>query len=207
MEGKGSVSAGKYLSFVFDLDGTLFTVPVDWKDVRKELERIIGHPLENSPLFNQLHRIIAENPGIRSPVFSAIDSFELQVASRSQPKPGAVQLLQTLARSSRPMALVTMQGRAICDELLRRHDLDRFFSVKVTREYSLDRSEQILKVIDEIGAESAKTLFIGDLPNDVVCARRSKVDVAIVGRNGRSMEPRPDYAFDSFAELRTVISI
>ena len=207
MEGKGSVSTGRYLSFVFDLDGTLFTVPVDWKGVRKELERIIGHPLENSPLFNQLHRIIAENPGIRTRVFSAIDSFELEAAPRSEPKPGAVELLQSLSKSSRPVALVTMQGMAICDELLRRHEVDRFFSVKVTREYSLDRSEQILKVIDEMGAVSATTLLIGDLPNDVVCARRSNVDVAIVGKNGPRMEPRPDYAFDSFAELRAVISV
>jgi phosphoglycolate phosphatase-like HAD superfamily hydrolase len=207
VEGKGTVSVRKYLSFVFDLDGTLFTVPVDWKGVRREVERITGRPLESSPLFNQLDGIIAENPKIRSPIFSAIDSFELEAARHSRPKPGAVDFLESLAKSSKPVALVTMQGRAICDELLSRHDLDRFFSAKVTREYSLDRSEQILKVIDEIGAEPATTLLIGDLPNDVFCARRSKVDVAILGKNGPRMEPRPDYAFDSFAELRAVISI
>lgn len=207
MEGKGAVKARKYLSFVFDLDGTLFSVPVDWKGVRREVERIIGHPLESSPLFNQLYRIIAENPDIRLSVFSAIDSFELQAAPRSQPKPGAVEFLESLTKSSTPVALVTMQGRAICEELLRRHDVDKFFSAKVTREYSLDRSEQILKVMDEMGAAPATTLLVGDLPNDVVCARRSKVDVAILGKSALRMEPRPDYAFGSFAELRVVISI
>jgi phosphoglycolate phosphatase-like HAD superfamily hydrolase len=204
LEGKSAVGAPPYRSFVFDLDGTLFTIPIDWIRVRSEIERTIGRKLGGASLFNQLSALIASNPEIRAPVFSVVDSFELQAEAQAQPKPGAIDFLASLAQRSK-LALVTMQGRAICETLLARYKMERYFVSKLTREYSLDRSDQILEAIRSMGSTPRDTLFVGDLANDVVCARRSNVDVAIMGK-GATSGPTPDYRFTSFAELAAFLT-
>lgn len=49
MKGKDSVSLKDYAADVFDLDGTLFTIPVDWVKVREEVGKMAGAPMRIQP--------------------------------------------------------------------------------------------------------------------------------------------------------------
>ena len=198
------MNAREYRCFVFDMDGTLFSIPVDWTSARREVERISGQRLDRRHLFVQIREIVARRPDLRSPLFTSIDSFEMKAAPGAKPLEGAIDLIATLAGGSK-LALVTMQGNQVCRELSRAYGLEKYFGAFVTRENSLDRGEQILMAIRAVNSSTQITLFIGDTANDVSSARRVKIDVAIMG--GRSpAELTPDHSFLSYGELRAFLA-
>lgn len=203
MEGESSVRVGEYGSYIFDLDGTLFTIPVDWRSVRSELATAIGEQIGETPLFLKLNEVTSSRPGLREKVFQIIESYELRAVESAKPMPGASELLYSIFEMAK-LALVTLQGRRVTDDILRRHKLAELFEVVVTREESMDRVEQIQLAMKELGAKPAEVLFAGDRLNDVISARRAGVDVVLVGRS-QATDPRPDYSFPSLMELKAYL--
>lgn len=203
MEGKSSVNARGFRSFVFDLDRTLVTIPIDWISVRKEVERVSGERLDRTLMFPQLRQILARRPELRGSLFSMIDSFELKAAGGTKLVDGAIDLLASLSRRSK-IALVTLQGKPVCKEISRILGLNSFFSAQITREDSLDRGEQILMAVRAINSSPEIALFVGDMENDVIGARKARVEVAIMGNRAMAGQ-RPDYSFLSFADLKAFL--
>ena len=204
MEGKNSVNVGEYPSYIFDLDGTLFAIPVDWTAVRRELSSLLGVSMDGAPLFQTVSEMVESSPSLRTRAFAVIDSYELRVVDSATPMPGASELLYALFEASK-LALVTMQGRPTAEGILRRNKLADLFEVVVTREDSLDRADQIRMVINSLGVEPSSVLFTGDRLNDVVCGKKAGVDVALVGRT-RPQEPKPDYFFRTLAEFQAYLT-
>ena len=198
------MSTKEYKSFIFDLDGTLFTIPVDWQGVRAELAALTGGPMDGSPLFLRLEELIAERPSLKSEAFSIIDAHELRAADRAEPLPGAVDLLYALFEIG-TVALVPLQGRQALDRILQKHGLSELFEATISREESLDRAGQLTIALGRLGRRPSDALFMGDRLNDVVCARRVGVDVALVGR-GVQGDLRPDYSFPSLVELKSFVA-
>lgn len=197
------MNAREFRSFVFDLDRTIVTIPVDWIAVRKEVERVSGEKLDRTLVFLQLRQILARRPELRDSLFSVLDFFELKAAEGTKSMDGAFDLLTVLSGRSK-MAMVTMQGKPVCREISRIFGLGGFFGAQITREDSLDRGEQILSAVRAINSSAEITLFVGDMENDVVGARKARVQVAIIG-NRPIIAQRPDYSFLNFTELKSFL--
>jgi phosphoglycolate phosphatase-like HAD superfamily hydrolase len=200
MERKGLVSLKDYAAYIFDLDGTLFTIPVDWLKVREEVSKMAGAPIGNTPLFLNVEQLISIRPSIRETLFAMLDQHELKAVAAVSPMSGAFELLSHLSKVAK-LGLVTMQGSAACDKILGRHHLGKLFDVIVTREDSLDRTVQLRIALQSLSSSPKDTLFTGDRLNDVVCGRMAGVDTALVGRDP-SGDTRPDYAFPALAMLK-----
>ncbi|MDV3244186.1 MAG: HAD hydrolase-like protein [Nitrososphaerales archaeon] len=200
MEGKSALKPTDFENFIFDLDGTLFTIPIDWAAVRRELATLIQEPIEGTPLFLRLQQVISGRPSLKESIFAVVESHELRAVASAKPMPGAVDLLYSLFEVSK-LALVTLQGRRACDEILRRHKLADLFEAVITREDSLDRALQLEAALNRLGIRPRAALFAGDRLNDVVCARRVGVPVALVGREA-SADAKPDYTLASLTELK-----
>jgi HAD superfamily hydrolase (TIGR01549 family) len=200
LEGKGPVSLKDYAAYVFDLDGTLFTIPVDWLKVRDEVEKMSGTPVGNVPLFSKVEQLISVRPSIKETLFAMLDMHELKAMSAVAPVDGAFELLSHLSKAAM-LGLVTMQGSAACDRILGRHHLGELFDVIVTREDSLDRAVQLRIALQMMSSSPEDTLFTGDMLNDVVCGRRAGVHTALVGKDP-SGDTKPDYAFLTLAVLK-----
>lgn len=175
----------KYSAIIFDLDGTLMTIPVDWDSVRRELRELFGSEEPFVPLFKAIEEKVGGRPDTRAGVFSMIDKYELAVAPKSRLVDGARELLEFVGKRA-SLALVTMQGRRACEELIERHGLSGRFQATLTREDSLSRSRQLRTAMDKLSASPERTFFVGDRMNDANEARRVNLQVALVG--GR----RPD---------------
>lgn len=193
-----------FSDFVFDFDGTLFRLPVDWEAVRGNLRSVLGSDSSFAPLFGELARVLGEKPELRGPAFGAIDSFEVAGAALAEPVEGAPDLLRELSRRGK-VAIVTMQGRMALGAVLAKFSLDEVPSATVTREDSLERSAQIVEAMGRIGAAREGTLFVGDRVNDVVGGRKAGVKVAVVGRTITG-QVRPDYNFLTVGELSRFLS-
>ena len=194
------MSLKDYAAYIFDLDGTLFTIPVDWLKVREEVSKMAGAPIGDTPLFLKVDQLISVRPSIRGTLFAMLDLHELKALAAAAPVSGAFELLSHLSKVAE-LGLVTMQGSTACDKILGRHHLGELFDVLVTREDSLDRAVQLRIALRSLSSSPKDTLFTGDRLNDVVCGRRAGVDTALVGREP-SGDVRPDYAFPALAMLK-----
>jgi phosphoglycolate phosphatase-like HAD superfamily hydrolase len=195
MERKGPLGVGQYSAYVFDLDGTLFALPVDWHGVRADLGRLTGEPAEGKPIFETINAIVRARPDLLGRVFSIVESYELKAVDGSKPIEGALDLLNLLSGSSR-LALVTLQGRMACRRILMDNRVFDLFETMVTREDSLDRAEQLLLTIRRLKVPRQDLLFVGDRLNDVASAMRARVDVALVGKIAPD-SLKPNYCFPS----------
>jgi phosphoglycolate phosphatase len=187
-------------NFVFDLDGPLFILPVDWLAVRNELAALTKEPIDGTPLFQKVQQILTVRPALRESVLHLVESHELKAIDSLKPLPGAAELVSSLFEVGR-LALVTLQSARVCNEILAKHKMLDLFEAVVTREDSLDRATQLEAALNRLGVRPRDALFVGDRLNDVVCARRVGVPVALVGR-AESQEPRPDFSFPTLLDLR-----
>lgn len=203
MEGKGPLKGRGYSAFVFDLDGTLVNLPVDWLAVRHDLAEAAGETIDGTPLFSKLAEILARRPQLRPALFGVVDAHESRAAEAAAPIPGALELVRSL-EGRHALGLVTMQGRLATGMVLDRFSLRGCFRLSLTREDSLDRAEQLLSAVRGLDADPASVLFVGDRLNDVVSARRARVGVAIVGREITG-QVRPDYEFRDYSGLRAAL--
>lgn len=186
--------------FIFDLDGTLFTLPVDWAAVRNDFASIAGEPIADKPLFQEVQRVVAARPALKQGILSMIESHELKAVNSARPMPGSVDLVYSLFEVSK-LALVTLQSKRACEEILRRHKLFDLFEAVVAREDSLDRAAQLEAALNRLGVLPRDAFFVGDRLNDVVCAKKVGITVALVGK-GTASEPKPDFRFSELSELR-----
>ncbi|MBI3840821.1 MAG: HAD family hydrolase [Thaumarchaeota archaeon] len=198
------MKAEKFGAYVFDLDGTLFRIPVDWEAVRGSLRKIFATDSQFIPLFESLREHLGNDPARRAEAFAAVDSLELKAVEACEPLPGALDLVSGL-RSRAKLGLVTMQGRKAYDRIAMEHGLASAFAVSVTREDSLDRAEQLLSALGRLGVDRGEALFIGDRLNDVFSAQKAGVKVALVGRTGTG-DSRPDFSFANLSDLAAFLA-
>ncbi len=186
--------SGDIDAVVFDLDGTLFHLPVDWKAVRHDLEASHGSGFGDAPIFVRLGELSRSEPGALPGLFAVIDSYEVKAAEDASPVAGSLALLSG-ARSRHPLALVTMQGTKATARVLARFGLVDFFAAVLTREDSLSRAAQILSACRTLGALPPRTLFVGDKRSDLEDGRAAGAKVALVGRRAS-----PGWGADYYSE-------
>jgi HAD superfamily hydrolase (TIGR01549 family) len=150
------------VAVVFDLDGTLACLPIDWEALFEEFRRIM-HVDVVRPVVDVVSRV---DKRTRREVFAAWDRAELAIYQNATPCGEGMQLYRE--STGKPMALVTLQGRAVVARLLEKFGLK--FEVMVTREDSLFRAEQLRSVIGKLGVPAKDLLFVGNAESDAAAA-------------------------------------
>ena len=205
LEGESALNARDAKAFVFDLDGTLATIPVDWEAVRERLKAVTGRREELRPIFPTIGDVIAKEPKLGAPIFAAIDEFEWEAVPRSRLYDGASALLSVLAERAR-VSLVTMQGRRSAMKVLEMFDLKQFFSHCFTREDSMDRAEQLKMALSSMKADRSSSVFVGDRLNDLNAAKKVGVPFVLVRTHGDDPDDEDIPVYHSLAEFAAAVS-
>jgi HAD superfamily hydrolase (TIGR01549 family) len=149
---------------VFDLDGTLVHVPIDYQALFSEFRHIMRVP-EVRPLVESISKLDGKT---RETVFRAWDDAELAVLGNVAANEEGVNIYTQLKDKRR--ALVTLQGKAVVKEILKQHGLT--FDFVLTREDSLFRTEQLTKAIDLLKVKPGSILFVGNADSDASAAEK-----------------------------------
>jgi FMN phosphatase YigB (HAD superfamily) len=184
--------------YVFDMDGTLISLPVEWDKVRAELRRLTGTSIAFAPFFLDVQNIVAKDPLLMGPIMRTIDEYESRAVPRATLEVGATGALKALSGRAK-LSLVTMQGRAACDRILERLGIGGYFASSFTREDSMDRTAQLNLALESLGAKQAEAIFVGDRINDLKASRAAGVRFVMIRK--RPDSPPADALYRSMAEF------
>jgi HAD superfamily hydrolase (TIGR01549 family) len=150
---------------IFDLDGTLIHLPIDYEKLFQEFRKIM-HAENVQPITEVVSKL---DKNTQQQVFREWDKTELAAAANiTINKQG----METYKRfSTKPKALVTMQGKAVVENILARLKLS--FDITVTREDSLNRAQQLENAAEKLKIQLVNILFVGNTENDALAAKKT----------------------------------
>lgn len=149
---------------IFDLDGTLVDLPINYWAMEADFKQIIG-VAHVRPILKTIAEIT--DPQTRKRVFDTWERHEMAVAQKTILHEEGIRIYR--AHVSEPMALVTLQGRKVTAVLLDRFKLS--FGAVVTREDSFNRAEQLKMASQNLKVPLREVLFVGNSDNDAESAR------------------------------------
>ena len=149
---------------IFDLDGTLVSLPIDYPALYAEFRKILG-----VQTIEPLTKTVATlNNVLKRKVFEKWTRAELAILPKMRVVKEGIELYGQY--SEIPKALVTMQGRKTVERIL--YILGLSFEAVTTREDSLDRTAQIILALEKLGLKPENVVVIGDRETDKTAAEK-----------------------------------
>jgi phosphoglycolate phosphatase len=171
-----------YDAVVFDLDGTVARLDVDWPRVDRETASIVEdhgfEPTESAWAALDL----ADEAGFGG-IHELLCDHERRGAERSTRLPAADDLL-ALADDGVATAVCSLNCEAAVRIALNAHGLADAVGATVGRDSVGTRKPDpgpLLAAIDRVGADRERALFVGDSERDELTAERAGVDYRYVG--------------------------
>ena len=169
------MSDAEYAGVVYDLDGTLVTLAVNWDAVANDVIRVYedaGIDATGAGLWSLLED--AEEHGIADAVEAAISRHEREGARRSR----RCGLADELADRSVPIGVCSLNCEAACRIALETHGLAADVDAVVGRDSVATHKpdpEPLVATLAALGVEPANALFVGDSLRDKKTANRAGV--------------------------------
>ncbi|MFW6321574.1 MAG: HAD family hydrolase [Halohasta sp.] len=170
----------EYEAVVYDLDGTVVELAVDWQAVADDVMAVYdgaGINATGADLWDLLER--AERHGIESEVESAISRHEHAGARDSR----RLSLADELLDRSVPVGVCSLNCERACRIALDTHDLTPGVDAVIGRD-SVDTHkpdpEPLLAALRQLGVDPDDAVFVGDSPSDGTTAERAGVDFRFV---------------------------
>lgn len=165
-----------YAGIVYDLDGTLVRLRVDWDAVTDDVVaryEAAGLTADERDLWELLHR--APEHGLGDVVEETIASHEREGARRSERLP----IADELAGFDGPAAVCSLNAEDACRIALETHGLDDAVDSVIGRDTVSKlkpEPEPLLAAVEGIGVSPSAALFVGDSDSDRVAAERAGLD-------------------------------
>lgn len=175
-DGSGSADADEtFEAVVYDLDGTLVTLAVDWDAVATEVIGVYadaGIDATGAGLWSLLEN--AAEHGIADRVEDVISRHEREGARRSR----RCEHADELPTRTVPVGVCSLNCEAACRIALAEHGLAEYVDATVGRDSVATHKpdpEPLLATVNFLGVAPENALFIGDSPRDEETAERAGV--------------------------------
>ena len=149
---------------VFDLDGTLIHLPIDYERLFREFGRIMK-TTEMRPLAKTIAKL---NEKAKKEIFEVWDDAELAASANVTVNNEGFALYKKF--SEKRKALVTLQGKTLVKNVRERLGLS--FDFVVTREHCLNRIEQLRIAAKKLRIPFQNITFVGNTDDDFLAAKK-----------------------------------
>lgn len=162
----------EYDAIVYDLDGTLVHLAVDWDEVAQDGAAFLeskGVDAGGVDLWAMLE--MAAEIGERDAIEGIISEYECRGAEQSTRLPTADDLPQTV-----PVAVCSLNCEQACRLALEQHDIAEYVEVVIGRDTVPTEKpdpEPLLTAVQRLGVAPDRSLFIGDSERDELTAQRA----------------------------------
>jgi len=174
----------KITKVIFDIDGTLVLLPIDWSMVIARIRSeenvsaltFLGFiaKYHGSEVFWRIHRFL--------------ESLEINAVDRLVILDNSSEILRKLCGRI-DLGFITMQSRSAAKKVLSKLEIDKCennLGVLSSREDAATRVEQIAKVLKVLNANPKEVLFIGDKVLDAVASTINGINAIVILRNLKS---------------------
>lgn len=157
--------------FIFDLDGTIVKLPINWTEVKKKIRKILktNHPL--TPLIPSIEELVADSE-LKKRIYKTIDNEEIKVVKKLKFDEEIVKVFKTLKKLGYKLVLVTLQGHKPAIEALNRLNIREYFDLIISRDENKNREEQIKIALRTMNVEPTKAIIVADKFKDMSVARK-----------------------------------
>ncbi|MFT4921616.1 MAG: phosphoglycolate phosphatase-like HAD superfamily hydrolase [Haloarculaceae archaeon] len=172
----------EYDAVVYDLDGTLVRLNVDWDDVTADAATILsarGVDTEGMTLWDILEH--AEENGYRGKIEERIAEHEREGARTSRDLPLTAELPAEV-----PVGVCSLNCEAACRIALEIHGIDSYVDAIVGRDTVASHKpdpEPLLEAIRALSVDPSRALFVGDTERDEETAQRAGVPFQYVANH------------------------
>ena len=157
---------------IFDLDGTIVRLDIDWVKLKKELIQKFG------PDFKYIDRgLEGANRKIQKEAYKIIETHELKNIVNLIPQEKIIEIVRSL-RDKR-LAIFSTNMKKTVNLTLERLNLKDFFPVIIAKEDVLKHKphpEGLLRILELTGVNKERAVYVGDLEKDFEAGRRAGIE-------------------------------
>ena len=168
----------KVQGIIFDLDGTLVELPVNWREVISSVENMLGIKVRS--LLELYPKIWGTEK--YELVSRMVERFEMASLDGFRFLDDSPQLLRDLS-SKYQLGLITFQGINVAKRITEMIGINGL--LMATRDDAPTRIEQISRIVSATRYEFEDFLVVGDLLNDVYSALKVGCHAVLVDRYNR----------------------
>ncbi len=211
----------RYRAVLFDLDGTLVDSYTALAEAVNHARRTHGlHELNAARIrdlvgdgIEKLLQRAFERTDVPRSVHDAFESrYDEICCSESKVLADVETTLEHLAKLGVKMAVCTNKPTFFSKKILDFLELSRHFQSIVGPDVAGARkpeAQHLLVTLQSVACDPRDTLFVGDMPIDVLAARNSGIDVAVVATGSSSIEQlvaaKPDHVLERFGDLLKIV--
>jgi len=182
---------------LFDLDGTLVRLPIDYRAMRDELKSVArryGLHSEFKPLLEEIKRLSCLHPDgdkLREECLRVVKAYEFEGASRAQLLKGVKECLHMLKEKGIKIAVVSNNSKESVERALEVAGVRDFVDLLIGRTNLTDVKPDpslIVKALNGLGVKADKVVFVGDSESDMIAAGKAGVRFIKVDSTSNSIQ-------------------
>jgi len=182
---------------IFDMDGTIFTSNIDWKDVKQKLN------IEGTSILEKIYN----GKTVDIEALKYLEEIERKNIHESEPIPGLPEFFNKIAEREIKTSLVTNNSRKNAEYLLGKHGFH--FNTLITRDENMWKpSPTAFKfLMNKFKISPENTITIGDSDFDVTASVKADISDVYIIDNAviTGKYPIEIMYFKDFQDLSTII--
>ena len=157
---------------VFDLDGTLIQLPINYKKIQKNLKQLFNTSNNLTPLIPTIIKLSQNDPEKVKTSFNLICEEEILASKNFKIMDNAIEILKFIKSKNLSLCLVTMQCQNALEKIIDDLQISNLFDSIISRDISVDRQKQIELSLEKIDLMPSEVLVIGDRLHDVESGKK-----------------------------------
>ena len=185
---------------IFDMDGTLIELMLDFQDIREQLAIRSEDGI--------LEAIAAMPPDQRTQAEDRLVQIERQTAEQARLMPDALETLAAIHSENIKTALLTRNTRASMQTVIEKFDLQ--FDLAWSREDGpiKPKPDSVLKACAQLGVAPGQTACVGDFKYDILAANAAgALSILIAPGQRPQFADIADHVITKLAELPALLRI
>ncbi len=157
---------------VFDLDGTLIQLPINYQKIQKNLKEFFNISNDLKPLIPTIIKLSKNDQNKIKISFDLICKEEISASDNFKTMNNALETLNFLKSKNLSLCLVTMQCKDALEKVLQKLQISDLFDSVISRDESFDRQKQIELSLQNIALKPSEVLVVGDRIHDIESAKK-----------------------------------